>query len=344
MSIEAINEQLLRAIGVGVALVDIDSLVLVYRNDTFDEWFASNGPTATLQDLLPTLDITAMRAGLEAEGRHSAEVSFKLRRRRMTVATEFNRAEEAGARIAVLVCQNITRIKELESMIDSYSVMVERNTFEIKREKEQVEKLLLDMMPRAAYEEYKSFGIVAPRHFAPVSVLTLDFAGFDAMLADHDPGVIVSELNDLYGAFDRIGEQFGCQRIRTHGDSYVAVAGVPDPVADHASAVANSAIRYLRYLERRNESHAIRWQARIGVASGSVVGSVVGVKRYIYDVFGPAVTRALTLRARAAPMTLLADRDHAALLDEGFDRAPAGDDACALTLAQHGSVAGPGGQ
>ena len=159
------------------------------------------------------------------------EVGFKLGRRSMSVAIEFNTAADVAG-LAVLVCQNISRIKELESMIDSYAMMVERNTHEIKREKEQVEKLLLNLMPRTAYEEYKNFGVVEPRLFDEVSVVSVDFQGFAKMLAANDPSVIVSDLNDIFTAFDRIGEQFGCERIRTMGDSYVAVAGVPDPVAD----------------------------------------------------------------------------------------------------------------
>lgn len=203
-------------------------------------------------------------------------------------------------------------------MIDSYSMMVERNTHEIRREKEQVEKLLLNMMPRTAYEEYKSFGVVAPRVFDSVSVLTLDFADFDAILAAHEPAVIVSELNDIYTAFDRIGEQFGCERVRTTGDSYFAVSGVPDPVRDHPGSIANTALRFLRYLKRRNETHPIAWKARVGLASGPVVGSVVGVQRYIYDVFGPAVTTADTVRLAAEPMAIAADGSIADLLDSRF--------------------------
>ena len=323
MSIEAINEQLLRAIGVGVALVGLDGFDLRFKNDTFNEWFGAAEPGARLADLFPGIDLEAMTAELQNSGRYATEASFKLRRRTMTVAMEFNRAVETDQKIAVLVCQNITRIKELESMIDSYSVMVERNTREIKREKEQVEKLLLDMMPRAAYEEYKSSGIVAPRLFEPVSVLALDFAEFDAVLGAHDPGVIVSELNDIYGAFDRIGEQFGCERIRTNGDSYVAVSGVPDPSGEHATAVANAAVRYLRYLRQRNQSHPVTWNPRIGLSTGSVIGSVVGVQRHIYDVFGPAVTDALDLRRACAPMSILAHRDLTGLLEDGFEATPA---------------------
>ncbi|MEM7778385.1 MAG: adenylate/guanylate cyclase domain-containing protein [Pseudomonadota bacterium] len=327
MSIEAINEQLLRAIGVGVALVETKGLTVRFANDTFVEWFGPMEETGNLYEVLPTFDREAAIAGLRQDGKFTTEVTFKVKRRTMTVAVEFNRALEHDEGMIVLVCQNITRIKELEAMIDSYSMMVERNTHEIRREKEQVEKLLLNMMPRSAYEEYKSFGVVAPRVFESVSVLTLDFVAFDTILAAHEPAVIVSELNDIYTSFDRIGEQFGCERVRTTGDSYFAVSGVPDPVQDHAASIANTAVRFLRYLERRNEAHPINWTARIGLASGPVIGSVVGVQKYIYDVFGPAVTSADRVRLAARPMEIAADASLADLLDsrfkiDAFDGAP----------------------
>lgn len=318
MSIEAINEQLLRAIGVGVALIGVDELKLRFQNDTFAEWFGAPEREATLGEIFPGLDLEALRAGLRDGGRYTCESSFKLRRRTMVVAMDFNLALDGGERIAVLVCQNITRIKELESMIDSYSMMVERNTREIRREKEQVEKLLLNLMPRAVYEEYKTFGVVTPRLYDPVSVLTVDFSGFANAVQRLEPGVIVSELNDLYSAFDRIGEQFGCERIKTIGDVYVTVAGVPDPTEEHGLAVANAAVRFLRYLAQRNASHPNAWAARIGLATGSVIGSVVGVQKYIYDVFGPAVTRAQSLRLICEPLSICADAALAHMLGERF--------------------------
>ncbi len=311
--IEAINEQLLRAIGVGVALVDIETGALRFANDTFGQWF-TGAANADAPLELGTLDLKAALKKLVEDGRHSVEVSFKIGRRTMVVAVEFNKAL-AQENLAVLVCQNISRIKELESMIDSYAMMVERNTHEIKREKEQVEKLLLNLMPRTAYEEFKSFGAVEPRVFDQVSVLSADFEGFTGMLATNDPSVIVSELNDIFTAFDRIGEQFGCERIRTMGDSYFAVAGVPDPRHDHAGAVAGAAERFLKYIERRNESHKLPWRIRIGIASGQVIGSVVGVQKYVYDVFGPAVIEASEMRRQASAMSVKADAAIQALLE-----------------------------
>ncbi|WP_347311670.1 adenylate/guanylate cyclase domain-containing protein [Defluviimonas sp. SAOS-178_SWC] len=318
MSIAAINEQLLRAIGVGVALIDMETLRLRFYNDTFQEWFGDIEVGQHLTDLFAGFDPDALKAALAEEGRFTTETTFRVRRRTMTVALAFNRALENSEAIAVLVCQNISRIKELESMIDSYSMMVERNTREIKREKEQVEKLLLNMMPRSVYEEYKTFGIVTPRLYDPVAVLCLDFIGFAEMVTEHDPGVIVSELNDIYTAFDRIGEQFGCARIRAVGDFYIAMAGMPDPVDDYAQSAANAAVRFIRYLRQRNETHPIQWTCRIGIAAGPVVGSVVGVQKYIYDVFGAAVIHASRLRYFANPMCIVANRLMTEQLDDQF--------------------------
>ncbi|WP_427963646.1 adenylate/guanylate cyclase domain-containing protein [Altererythrobacter sp.] len=305
MSIEAINEQLLRAIGVGVALLDMGDLRIRFFNDTFKEWFAEIELGQPLSELFPAIDMQVVKQALADTGRYNSEASFRLRRRTMTIALAVNRALDGAEPVAVVVCQNISRIKELESMIDSYSMMVERNTREIKREKEQVEKLLLNLMPRSVYEEYKTFGVVMPRIYDPVAVLCLDFSGFAQTVSEQDAGVIVSELNDIYTSFDRIGDQFGCERIKTVGDLYITVAGVPDPSEKPMQAVADAAVRFVRYLEQRNRSHPVDWKCRIGLASGSVIGSVVGVQKYIYDVFGPAVMDAMRLLQFAGPMEIV---------------------------------------
>lgn len=296
MSIAAINEQLLRAIGVGIALLDADKFTIQFSNDTFIDWFCSDGNTVLFDDLFPQLERETLMTGLERDKHFTMEFSYKKKRRTMIFAADFSYALEDERPIVVMVCQNISRIRELESMIDSYSKMVERNTREIKREKEQVEKLLLNMMPRSVYEEYKTFGVVTPTLYDPITVLMLDFVGFTEMAVSADPSTTVSELNDIYSAFDRIGEQYGCERIKTIGDAYITVSGLPEPTPDHASAVANTAIRFVRYLERRNQSHSTQWRCRIGLASGSVVGSVVGIQKYVYDIFGPAVNFASRLQ------------------------------------------------
>lgn len=305
MSIAAINEQLLRAVGVGIALFDGESLELLFHNQVFGVWFDQSRPGVTLKELFPSFDTEEMRATIAAGSRYATELRFRKKRRTLVISQTVTLAEVGEGSMFVLECQNITRIRELESMIESYSNMVERNTHEIQREKEQVEKLLLNIMPRAAYEEFKSFGVVAPQKYDSVSVLVLNFVGFAEAIDRLPPATFVSELNELYSAFDRIGEQFACERIKTTGDTYLCVAGMHDPTAEHAMAVANAAIRFIRYLTRRNENAEAQWHCRIGIGTGSVVGSVVGVQKYVYDVFGPAVEHAMAARSESSAMEAL---------------------------------------
>lgn len=305
MSIEAINEQLLRSVGVGVALFAGEQFKLEFFNEVFGTWFEGAADNVELATLFPDLEWETMLNEVATSGRYTTEHKLRKKRRTLVVAQTFTRAEVGGQSLYVLECQNITRIRELESMIESYSNMVERNTREIQREKEQVEKLLLNIMPRAAYEEYRDFGVVAPQRYTSVSVLVLEFVDFAGSVEALPPATLVSELSELYGSFDRIGDQLSCERIRTTGDSYRCMAGMQDPDTAHFQAVANAASRFVRYLKRRNENSSNTWRCRIGIGTGSVVGSVVGNQKYVYDVFGAAVSAALQAQGLADEMEVL---------------------------------------
>jgi len=299
----------------GLATVDLGNFRLLSCNETFRAWFADLAIGDALNDRIAGLDVMAAKIALESKGHYTAETTFRLRRRTITLALTFNRATERGRSIVVLACQNITRIRELEAMIDSYSAMVERSTRETRRDKEQVERLLLNMMPRPVYDELKAYGVVRPRLYAPAAAICLDFVDFARIVSEHDPAVVVSELNDIYTAFDRIGERFGCARVRTNGDQYITIAGVPEPSEDCAEAAANAAVRFLRYLDFRNARHQIKWECRIGLAAGSVIGSIGGVDNCVYDVFGPAVLEASRLRRSARRMKIAASDAMAPLVE-----------------------------
>ncbi|MGD9294949.1 MAG: adenylate/guanylate cyclase domain-containing protein, partial [Roseobacter sp.] len=305
VTVTSINEHLLKSIGVGVAILRFDDLAIIYNNTAFAEWFGDAESGAVSTDALKAIRDDAF-SSMEGTGRYSGEVKVKPRRRTLVISVTLHLAEVDREKMIVVECQNITRMRELEQMIDSYSNMVERNTRQLEREKERVEKLLLNLMPRKVYEEYKTFGVVTPQLYRNVSVLMLDFVGFTDFAEKNDPTVTLGELNDIFTAFDRISEQFGVERIKTIGDAYLAVSGMPEPSPDHASAVAHCAVRFLRYLERRNKGHRFQWEARIGLGNGAAVGSVVGVQKYVYDVFGPAVNMAARLQVFAHPMKIVA--------------------------------------
>lgn len=317
IALTTINESLLKAIGTGIAIIRSTDLEVSFQNTSFSEWF---GEAVSLSVFVE--QIKALRDDPDSElnttGRYTAELKIKPRRRTLVISVDLQMTEIEGEKMILAECQNITRMRELEQMIDSYSNMVERNTRQLEREKERVEKLLLNLMPRSVYEEYKTFGVVTPQLYRKVSVLMLDFVGFTDFTEKNDPTVTLGELNDIFTAFDRISEQFGVERIKTIGDAYLAVSGMPEPAPDHATAVANCAVRFLRYLERRNRSHRFKWEARIGLGSGAAVGSVVGVQKYVYDVFGPAVNMAARLQVFAHPMKIAAPLEMKPDLIDGF--------------------------
>ena len=153
MNIAAINEQLLRAVGVGIAIVGEEGLDFRFHNEKFASWFGAPEPEATLPTVFRDIDIGVLRADIEAGRTHAVEISIKPKRRTLVIALTLSQAVSDGQSLLVVECQNITRIRELEAMIDSYSAMVERNTREIQREKERVERLLLiEVITRAANE------------------------------------------------------------------------------------------------------------------------------------------------------------------------------------------------
>jgi len=310
MQLQDISARLFQSISVGICLIEADTGVIISQNETFGTWFA----TAVVGQVWG-VDLPFDFSDLPSK--QPIEVRTKIKRRTLIIELAAHEAEHNGTRLIVVEGQNISRLRETEAMIDSYSDMVDRRTRELEREKTQVEKLLLNVMPRSVYEEYVTFGSVAPQLFEPVTVLMLDFVGFTKMAAAADPNVTVSELNEIFTAFDRISELHGCERIKTIGDCYMAVTGLPHPASDHAVSAARAAVKMMRYLERRNQTHVHKWRARIGIATGSVVGSVVGVQKYVYDVFGPAVNMASRLQAESEPMEItVCETMRESLLDE----------------------------
>lgn len=163
---------------------------------------------------------------------------------------------------------------------------------EILREKDKSDKLLLNTLPKKIVEELKMKGSADPEEFENVTIYFSDFVGFTKLSSELEPKFLISQLNEIFTAFDDIMEKHGCERIKTIGDAYMAVCGMPEPHNDHADRMIRAASEMLEYLEKRNEIAEIKFVMRVGLHSGNVVGGIVGVKKYIYDVFGDSVNTA----------------------------------------------------
>ncbi len=306
LNLDEFNKLLLESVGVGLIVASYPALEVVFRNHRVGEWFPTfDESSGSLCDRIEGIGEQALRTALEGDESYATNLETKPRRRTLSIALTASRAEYERQSCVVVELQNVTKVHELESMIASYSKMVEQQNRSLKKEKERAEKLLLNIMPESVYRELKTFGVTTPQRFDEASILMLDFVGFTRLSVEHDPSTIVTELNDIFTAFDRIAEQQGCERIKTIGDAYVAVSGLPEPSTDHAQSIARLALMCVRYLKRRNETHQIQWNCRVGIAPGPVIGSVVGIQKYVYDVFGPGIIMASRLEALADPMEIL---------------------------------------
>ena len=312
-------QDVLKTLGLGVAVADPESWENVVENAQFFGWFGPDEEVDTpLNRRLPGLDTERAEARLEKGRAYKFETESGEGARKVQIEVTVQRCDFGDDALVLVECENIAKRKEAEYMLDSHTRMVEKYTRDLKREKERAQKLLLNIMPRAVYEEMKDFGSVTPQRYEEATVLMLDFVGFTDMAVSRDPGSIVSELNDIFSAFDRIVELFNCERMKTIGDAYMAVAGIPEESSDHAQSIARVALRMRRYLERRNTSHREPWLGRIGIHSGPVVGSIVGVQRYVYDIFGPGVNLASRMETHAEPMEIAISEQTYELIREEF--------------------------
>jgi adenylate cyclase len=315
----SLEDLALRSIGTAVAIVDPHSWDIEYENGLFFEWFAPAADAdAPLGMRISGIDLEAVASKLERGRRFTYETDISSGARTITAEVEVRRLRHGERELALVEARNISKRKEAEYLLDSYSRMAEKNARDLQREKERAEKLLLNIMPRAVYEELRDFGSTTPQRFEAASVLLLDFVGFTDMAVANDPTSTIAELNDIFSAFDRIVELYGCERLKTMGDAYMAVSGLPEANPDHASNLAKVALRMRHYLERRNAAHPEAWRCRIGLHSGPIIGSVVGVQKYVYDIFGPGVNLAARMEGLAEPMQIVISESTWQLIRDEF--------------------------
>lgn len=311
--------QITQSLKIGLALVDPDTWEILFENANFFKWFPpTEDADAPLTRRLPKFNIDRARSRLQNGRAFPFEIEARVGARTFSLEVELRPLNSEPDAPIVVECRDITKQKQSEYMLESYSKMAERNARELEREKDRVERLLLNVMPKSVYEEMKDYGTVTPQIFNSASILMLDFAGHTEKDIAKDPVSLVSELNDIFTVFDRITEMFACERIRTAGDAYMAVSGLPEEHPDHAHNIARVALRMLRYIERRNAAHPEPWYCRIGINTGAVIGSLVGVQKYVYDIFGPGVNMAARMETLSEPMQITISENTYQLIKDDF--------------------------
>ncbi|HRG59473.1 MAG TPA: adenylate/guanylate cyclase domain-containing protein [Bacteroidia bacterium] len=172
-----------------------------------------------------------------------------------------------------------------------FMVVFLRQRNRIKKEKKRSDDLLLNILPAQVAEELKNKGKAEAKQFDEVTVMFTDFVGFTSISESMNPKELVEEINFYFTQFDLIIEQHGLEKIKTIGDAYMAVGGLPKPHPQHAQQVIAAALAIVDFV---NKQHAAgkKFQIRIGVHSGPVVAGIAGVKKFVYDIWGDTVNTA----------------------------------------------------
>ena len=171
----------------------------------------------------------------------------------------------------------------------------------VELEKEKSEKLLLNILPVAIAGRLKGGEKTIANGHTTVSVMFADLCGFTALSRKTNPADLVTMLNGIFTAFDTIVERHGVEKIKTIGDCYMTVGGLPTHRDDHARVVASASLEMVNALDQINKVNGTELQMRIGIHTGPVVAGVIGKIKFTYDLWGDTVNVASRMESSGMP-------------------------------------------
>jgi guanylate cyclase len=171
----------------------------------------------------------------------------------------------------------------------------------LQEEQTRSEGLLLNILPKPIADRLKRNPTTIAERHPEATVLFADIVDFTQMSSSMKPEETVAWLNDLFSQFDGLSDRFGLEKIKTVGDAYMAAAGLPVPRPDHAQAAAEMALEIQRLLAARTTPQGHLLRMRIGIHTGPVVAGVIGVRKFIYDLWGDTVNTASRMESHGIP-------------------------------------------
>jgi adenylate cyclase len=193
---------------------------------------------------------------------------------------------------------------------------------ELDAEKEKTERLLRNVLPTQVAQELKEKGQVEPVQFESATVMFCDFIGFTRVAASMAPRDLLQELDICFTQFDIIIAVYGLEKLKTIGDSYMCVGGVPIVNKTHAQDTARAAMEMRAWMRERQaakEREGIPyWDTRIGIHSGPLIAGVIGTQKFEYDVWGNTVNTASRLETACPPGEIAVSQATCELLGADF--------------------------
>jgi class 3 adenylate cyclase len=199
--------------------------------------------------------------------------------------------------------KNKKLIYELQVNNEQLEVKVQQRTREIERQKEIIEmakaqsdSLLLNILPDEIAEELKKFGKSYARKHSQVSVLFSDIKGFSSIAETLTPVKLITQLDEVFGAFDNIIAKYDMEKIKTIGDAYMCACGLPKSDDENAVKAVKAGLDMQRFINEFGLANKIQnlpaFEVRVGIHTGPLVAGVVGLKKFAYDIWGDTVNLA----------------------------------------------------
>jgi adenylate cyclase len=169
---------------------------------------------------------------------------------------------------------------------------------QLQAEQEKSERLLLNILPKPIAERLKQGWNTIADSFSEVTVLFADIVDFTRLSVKVSPTDLVNLLNQIFSTFDQMAEKHGLEKIKTIGDAYMVVGGLPTPRIDHAQAIAEMALDMQASIAKFNEGRPEKFSIRIGINTGPVVAGVIGTHKFTYDLWGDTVNIASRMESQ----------------------------------------------
>lgn len=182
--------------------------------------------------------------------------------------------------------------KELEKRVKERTAQLQETNTQLLVEQEKSENLLLNILPKSIAEKLKVGHSHIADGFAEVTILFADIVNFTQLSEQISPKELLILLNEIFTGFDCLTEKHDLEKIKTIGDAYMVVGGIPELRSDHAAAIAEMALDMQQEVAKFNAKHNTNLSIRIGINTGPVVAGVIGTKKFIYDLWGDAVNTA----------------------------------------------------
>ncbi len=201
--------------------------------------------------------------------------------------------------IASLLSVVLERVRAGEKLMLAKHELEQRHQ-QVEQEKQLSESLLLNILPGEVAEELRAKGMVSPKYFEDVTILFTDFVGFTLSTEKLAAEELVELLHDYFTAFDQIVARYRLEKMKTIGDSYMCLSGLPVRNPAHPVDTVLAAFEMLHAVEERARRHGpAQWKVRIGIHTGPVIAGVVGINKFAFDIWGDTVNLSSRMEANS---------------------------------------------